>query len=582
MLDKLRRMPIRAKILGLTITIMSVMLAVSIASYVLLTNVNNQLEVVSRWVIPVSNQVNKIQVLYHRQQVTFERAIKNLSQQERDPKQVQRDQEVFRVNGLQVDKEINVAKRGLKPVAVKPPRFTQETHTLGGVFARLDDIDQKYQNWHDKAWNTIIYKELRNATLYDVFAEQLASESTELEESISSVQKTLGVLSSRSSQEVLAGGRSIHHWGVLLSCLVFMVALLVAIRIARHIVRPVQRMITSANAIAEGDLDVHIPVDSGDEVGQLAGAFGKMAKELRHKEQIKETFGKYVDPRIVESLIDEGGLQEMKDSHKQVMTVFFSDVEKFSTITESLTPGGLVKLINKYFSLVSEPVVRNNGVIDKFIGDAVMAFWGPPFTGEDDHASLACSAALEQFERLEELHLAMPELLGFRKGLPKVNFRVGLCTGELVAGNIGSNVSRSFTVMGDTVNIAARLESANKQYNTRILMAEQTQQLVADEFETRRVDNIVVVGKLEPVSVYELMGYAGKLESPALKLRDSYELALTHYLGQRWDEANRSLQACLEINPKDGPSGVLLERIKAFTETPPADDWDGVWRMTHK
>jgi adenylate cyclase len=162
-------------------------------------------------------------------------------------------------------------------------------------------------------------------------------------------------------------------------------------------------------------------------------------------------------------------------------------------------------------------------VIDKYIGDAIMSFWGPPFTDESEHAKLACRASLEQFVKLDELQAQLPDLLGFRKGLPKINVRIGLCTGELIVGNIGSNISKSYTVMGDTVNVASRLESANKQYGTHILMSEATYELVKDEFETREIDNIIVVGKSEPVRIFELLAPSGKIEKQVLDLRDYFQ-----------------------------------------------------------
>ena len=267
---------------------------------------------------------------------------------------------------------------------------------------------------------------------------------------------------------------------------------------------------------------------------------------------------------------------------KKNMTIFFSDIENFSSTSELLTPNGLVLLMNKYFSLVSEPITHYNGVIDKYIGDAVMAFWGAPFTGTENHAKLACYAALEQFEKLDELNNSLAELLGFRKNLPKINIRVGLCTGDVIAGNIGSNNSKSYTVMGDTVNLASRLESANKQFGTRILLSESTYELVKDDFVTRKIDNITVVGKSESVAVYELLGEQGKIEPQILELIGLYEKAYLFYQKRDWDNADKLLLQSLEINSKDIASQVLIDRIKYFRITPPNSDWDGVWHMSKK
>jgi adenylate cyclase len=152
----------------------------------------------------------------------------------------------------------------------------------------------------------------------------------------------------------------------------------------------------------------------------------------------------------------------------------------------------------------------------------------------------------------------------------------------LVVGNIGSNISKSYTVIGDTVNIAARLESANKQYGTQILMSEDTYKLVKNDFETREIDNIIVVGKSQPVRVFELLGFKGKVEKPVLELRNYFEKGLAAYRMQDWDEAQRDFDTCLEINSSDKPSQVFVERIKVLRDNPPPDSWDGVWQMTKK
>jgi adenylate cyclase len=307
-----------------------------------------------------------------------------------------------------------------------------------------------------------------------------------------------------------------------ISLLAFILGITFTTVLTKRIVKPVHQIISGAKDIALGKLDVKVPVFSKDEIGMLATSFNLMAQELKTKELIKEKFGQYVDPRVVDTLLkqDESGLN---NGEKQVMTVFFSDLEGYSSITEVLTPLRLVNLINKYLTLASEPIIRYKGVIDKYIGDAIMSFWGPPFTDESEHAKLACRASLEQFVKLDELQAQLPDLLGFRKGLPKINVRIGLCTGELIVGNIGSNISKSYTVMGDTVNVASRLESANKQYGTHILMSEATYELVKDEFETREIDNIIVVGKSEPVRIFELLAPSGKIEKQVLDLRDYFQ-----------------------------------------------------------
>ncbi len=264
------------------------------------------------------------------------------------------------------------------------------------------------------------------------------------------------------------------------------------------------------------------------------------------------------------------------------MTVFFSDVEGFTSLCEQLTPDAAVRCLNKYFSLASIPIREANGIIDKYIGDAIMAFWGPPFTDEREHASLACRAALAQLERLEELKRALPDVLGLRKGLPKMNVRVGLATGDVTVGNIGSETTKGYTVIGDTVNLASRLEGANKLYGTRLLISNATADLVQDSMETREIDAIRVVGKTEPVQVHELLGLKGALDPRTARLRDEFSAGLGSYRRCEWAAAQASFAACLALKADDGPSNVYVARVRHFAANPPPREWDGVWSLAEK
>ncbi|MBE9128761.1 MULTISPECIES: adenylate/guanylate cyclase domain-containing protein [unclassified Coleofasciculus] len=242
-----------------------------------------------------------------------------------------------------------------------------------------------------------------------------------------------------------------------------------------------------------------------------------------------------------------------------------------------LTPGGLVKLINQYLTLVSEPIVQNNGVINQFIGDAVSAFWGHPFVNENDHAKLACYAALEQSNQLNKLRRRMPEIMGFRKGLPDIKVRIGLATGELVAGNIGSEQSESYTVMGKAVQIAEQLEGINKIYGTTILLMEETKTLAAETIETREIDRLYLEDRNEPVGVYELLSYAGELDPKLEEWRDRFEVGLKEYRQQNWEQAQSDFKACLHLNADDRATQLYLKRIEYLQENSPAQDWHGVW-----
>jgi adenylate cyclase len=318
-----------------------------------------------------------------------------------------------------------------------------------------------------------------------------------------------------------------------------------------------------------------------DEIGQLGESFNLMVDELRRKQDLQKAIGSYIDPRIVEKVILPGRPEDMM-GQKRLMTVLFTDLVGFTTLGENLTAGGLVQVINRYFTLMSECVQKERGVIDKYIGDAVMAYWGAPFVAEEEQASTACRAALAQVEALNRFRAELPDLMGLRKNLPEINLRIGIATGEVVVGNIGSETARSYTVMGDTVNLASRLESANTMYGTRILISELTQRMVDKEMESREVDLLAVKGKQEAVGVFELLGRTGVVDAGTRALNEAYGAALAHYRSQKWDEATVGFRRCLEIRAEDGPSFEMLTRITQFKKNPPPNTWNGSWQSLAK
>jgi class 3 adenylate cyclase len=306
-----------------------------------------------------------------------------------------------------------------------------------------------------------------------------------------------------------------------------------------------------------------------------------MVGELRIKAQIRDTFGKYVDPRIVAGLIDRPELTDAKGSRRE-MTILFCDMKGFTRFSEGMTPAALVTVLNRYMTVMSEPVRRHSGIIDKYIGDGIMAFWGPPFTSADEQARLACLAALDQLAALDAFRAELPDLTGLKRGFPEIDIRIGIATGDVVVGSIGSEQTRNYTVIGDAVNLASRLEGANRTYGTRVLISEATNRLAADAVETREIDSVLVVGKTEPQRIFELLGQKGEVAPDRLAVRDAYTDALDAYRREAWEEAREGFEGCLAVCPCDSPSKLLLERIAQFHVTAPCADWSGVWSLVEK
>jgi adenylate cyclase len=353
-----------------------------------------------------------------------------------------------------------------------------------------------------------------------------------------------------------------------------------ALLVSSGITRPVQRLLEGTREVEAGHFDQLVSVSTRDEIGQLSAAFNRMVEQLRRNERIRDTFGRYIDPRVVEGLIDRPDVAT--EGQRRVMTVMFCDMKGFTSMSEGMTPQGLVKVMNCYLTTMSEPIRERSGVIDKYIGDAIMAYWGPPFIEERDQTRLACLTAIDMVNRVPKLRKQIPELLGVRAIPAECDIRIGIATGEVLTGSIGSELMMSFTVMGDAVNLASRLETLNKVYGCRILISQATAATVGADLELREIDRLTVVGQSVSQAVFEVMGKRGELTKQQDLLRMRFAEGLTAYRACRWEEAREAFNAALDLSPGDGPSLTLLSHVDRLQSNPPPPDWDGAWQMEHK
>jgi adenylate cyclase len=258
------------------------------------------------------------------------------------------------------------------------------------------------------------------------------------------------------------------------------------------------------------------------------------------------------------------------------MTVFFSDLAGFTSISEALKPADLVTVLNEYLTDMSDIILKHDGVVDKYIGDAIMAFWNAP-VDQPKHATQACMAALDQMDRLAYLHKKFAE-----RKLPLIDCRVGVNTGHMVVGNMGSKNRFDYTVMGDSVNLASRLEGANKPYHTHIMISEFTYEKAKNDVEVRQLDLLRVKGKAIPIKVYELAARKDQLSDAQKKGFKLYAEALELYLDRKFEKAKALFKKVQEVLPEDGPSEVYIQRAEGYLVKPPPKDWDGVFVMTTK
>jgi adenylate cyclase len=257
------------------------------------------------------------------------------------------------------------------------------------------------------------------------------------------------------------------------------------------------------------------------------------------------------------------------------LTVMFSDIRGFTTLSEGLTPDELVLLLNEYLGEMTEAVFANQGTLDKYIGDAIMAFWGSPYP-QEDHAVRGCKCALQMIRGLEKLNRKWKS-----EGRAPLAIGIGLNTGPVNVGNMGSAKRLAWTVMGDNVNLASRLEGITKTYRISVVIAEGTYQQVASRFTCRELDRIAVKGKSHAVKIYELMGMAAE-RAKFEPLLTPFDRAMTAYLRQDWREAAGRFGELLGSYPGDGPTQVFLQRALEFMENAPEPDWNGVYVMKTK
>ena len=393
-------------------------------------------------------------------------------------------------------------------------------------------------------------------------------------------REMLKLLDQAMREAITEQNRSVRY-GIILLAAALTIGFVAAAAMTANLVRRLRRLLKGAIAVQGGSLETELPVTSHDEIGDLTAAFNAMVRELRAKARVRETFGKYLDPRIVEDLIQRPELLSSK-GERRVMTVSFTDMMGFTSLTEGVTPVALVNVVNRYLSTMSEPIRRSGGIIDKYVGDAIMAFWGPPFTGADEQARLACEAGLGQVELLPSFRQSLPEVLGIKRHVPHVDMRIGIASGDVVIGNIGSDVSMSYTVMGDAVNLASRLENVNKVYGTHLLVNAMTRDMAKDYYEFREVDLILVVGKEEPEQVFEVLGRRGEVAQSKLDLAERFALGLAAYRRQAWTEAVTAFRSVLELAPEDGPARVFVDRIPLLSAQSLPANWDGVWILAEK
>ncbi|MFC1824478.1 GAF domain-containing protein [Thermodesulfobacteriota bacterium] len=300
-----------------------------------------------------------------------------------------------------------------------------------------------------------------------------------------------------------------------------------------------------------------------------------MIEDISTEKRMKSTMSRYMDPGLADKLM--GKDEDILGGKSMTATVLFSDIRGFTTLTEELGAQGIVSLLNNYFSIMVDCIQREGGMLDKFIGDAIMAAFGIPIANKDDE-DRGVRAAISMLTELAEFNKER-----LNEGKKQIDIGIGVNTDLVISGNIGSLKRMDYTLIGDGVNLAARLESACKQYGARILISENTFRKLRGTYRLREIDRVVVKGKTKPVGIYEILDYHDDETFPdMMDVVGYFKEGLALYRKMNWDKAIKAFKEALSLNNNDKLSQIYIERCEHLTENPPGDDWNGVWVMKTK
>jgi class 3 adenylate cyclase len=575
------RPTIRKRILGIALGLIFLMAITSALSTVMTRRIAHQLDEFSSKYVEAYGHLARVNIRSVEQALALRRLMIARMQSPPDETSMADQRKIYEAKGQEIDREAKEA-RALINAIIADTSTASDNARLGRLDDQIERATSDLQRYLGEEYKRLLLlieagnvaearaSLSRSDTLRDELNQRIEGIRTDMLALVRG--DALMTMRDQSTAIVISG---------VLTLLAGILGLIFSLFISTGITGPVRRLLEGTRAVEAGRLDGSIDVTTRDEIGQLTAAFNNMVEQLRHKERLRETFGRYVDPRVVEGLIERQS-QTASDGERRVMTVLFCDMKGFTRLSEGMTPQGLVKVMNHYLSTMSGPIRSHRGIIDKYIGDAIMAYWGPPFTEHSEQARLACLAAVEMADRGAALRTELPELIGVRTVPSDCEVRIGIATGEVLVGSIGSEFMMSYTVMGDAVNLASRLENANKIYGSHSLASEAAIMAAGDAIESREIDRVIVVGQTRSETVFEIVGRAGELAEKQLTLLARYAEGLADYRARRWDDARRAFQAALEAVPSDGPSMAMAERIENFQANPPAADWDGEWRLDQK
>ncbi|MDG0981380.1 MAG: adenylate/guanylate cyclase domain-containing protein [Tateyamaria sp.] len=601
------------KIFSTTLLVFLIMTASAVFSMLKIAEINEQLHLISKVYNPLRNLASEIEIIFLEENIEIER----IEKIELEIKELKRERNQLNNNKIKEDiineneepkpeisdKFIETELRDLNAELLsdielyenyfnhvsdlvksveteleKAQELTKnvdEKIALAALKATVIAIEFQHENFHERSIGLISNQDILSKNRLTLEA-QLADDADKLIVQLDKLREDITAFSDNAIERAAELEALALKSAIIATIAAGLISIILSSIVILGLLRPMKALSAGVKRIEQGDLEIELIQHSRDEVGSLTESFNSMAAGLRSTQQIKDTFGQYVDPRIVSTLLGNG--IEAENGRKEIASVYFSDIVGFSGLSEKFTPSGIVKVLNSYFDLMSGSVSNRDGVIDKYIGDAIMAFWAQPFCEQEECAGNAVEAAVQNIKKLQEFQRELPELTGLRQGAPQLDQRIGLATGETVIGSIGSKNSKNYTIIGDTVNLAARLEAANKVYGTELLVCERTAQSTR-KYEFRLIDKIRVYGKTEPNSIYTVINNDDFTTDEMTEIRDISQSAFSAYSSANFVEAVKAYQNILAIYPNDAVAKIFLSRIEILKNKDFNEGWDGVWQI---
>lgn len=374
----------------------------------------------------------------------------------------------------------------------------------------------------------------------------------------------------RSLKDVLKSYFRLRVSLIVLSIVAILISSAGGVLIARTVSQPVLTLVRVVREVGRGNYEHIVTLNQQDEIGEMADAFNQMSRGLMERDKVRNLLGKVVSPDVATELLRS---KEIKlGGEERTMTAFFSDISGFTSISEKMEPAEVVELLNEYLSAMSDIIYEFGGTVDKYIGDAIVAFWGAPLP-EENHPDLCIRAAVAMQKKLIDLRASWRA-----QGRDEIYMRAGINTGNMVVGNMGSKNRLDYTIIGDAVNLASRLEGANKHYGTNIIASQFTQPHIKDRFLIRELDIVRLKGKKEPVRIFEVIDQVESATKEQREFVQLFEQALTSFRNLDLKKAEGLFKRCKGLgSAQDKTCQLYLQRIAELTLSPPLEDWDRVY-----